>query len=43
MVLKAKKLLECFPKKNLNKQIKKSLELKKVIKQRDKLCVKWKG
>ena len=44
IVLKAKKLLESFMKKNCKKQIKKSLELKKVIKGKgDKLYVKWKG
>ena len=44
MMLKAKKLLDCFTKKNCKKQIKKSLELKKVITRKsDKLYVKWKG
>ena len=40
----AKKLLECFMKKNCKKQIKKSLDLKTVIKTNgDTLYVKWKG
>ena len=44
VILKEKKLLERFTKKNFKKQIKKSLELKKVIKRKgDKLYVKWKG
>ena len=39
-----KKLLERFMKKNCKKQIKQSLELKKVIKKKgDKLCFKWEG
>ena len=38
------KLLESFTKLNCKKQIKKSLELKKVIKKKgDELYVKWKG
>ena len=41
VILKAKKLLERFTKKNCKKQIKKNLELKKVIKRKsDKLHVK---
>ena len=44
MILMKKKLLESFMKKNCKKQIKKCLELKKVIKRKsDKLYVKWKG
>ena len=43
MILAEKKLLERFTKKNCKKQIKKSLELKKVIKRKDdKLYVKQK-
>ena len=44
VILKAKKLLERFLKKNCKKQIKKSLEVKKVIKRKgNKLYFKWKG
>ena len=44
MILMEQKLLESFTKLNCKKQIKKSLELKKVIKKKgDKLYVKWKG
>ena len=44
MILMEKKLMELFTRKNCKKQIKKSLELKKIIKRRgDKLYIKWKG
>ena len=44
VILREKKSLERFMKKNCKKQIKKRLELKKIIKRKgDKLCVKWKG
>ena len=44
VILKTKKLLEVFTKKNCKKQIKKSLVLKKIINRKDdKLYVKWKG
>ena len=44
VILKAKKLLERFMKKNWIKLMKKSLELKKVKKRKgDKLYFKWKG
>ena len=44
MILMEKKLTELFTRKNCKKQIKKSLELKKIIKRRgDKLYIKWKG
>ena len=42
--LKVKNLLQFFMKENSKKQIKKSLELKKLIKRKgDRLCVRWKG
>ena len=34
VILKVKKLLECFTKRNCKKQIKKSLELKKLLKEK---------
>ena len=44
VILKAKKLLESFTKKNYKKQIKKSLRVENVIKRKgNKLYVKWKG
>ena len=44
VILKVKKLLERFTKKNSKKEIKHSLELKKVIKRKgDQLYAKWKG
>ena len=44
MILTEKKLLEHFTKTNCKKQIKKSLELKKVMKRKgDKLHGTWKG
>ena len=43
VILKAKKLLERFTKINCKKQIKKSLEWKKLLKKGDKLYFKWKG
>ena len=44
MILMEKKLLKLFMRKNCEKQIKKSLELKKIIKRRgDKLYINWKG
>ena len=44
LTLTLKKLLESFTKKCCKKQIKKSLELKKVIKRKDdKLYIEWKG
>ena len=43
VILKAKKLVKRFTKKNWKKQIKKSLEFEKVITRKgDKLYVKWK-
>ena len=42
--LKMKNLLQFFMKENCKKQIKKSLELKKLIKRKgDRLYVRWKG
>ena len=44
MILKAKKFLERFTKKNCKKQIKKEFRVDKVIKRKgDTLYVKWKG
>ena len=44
VILTVMKLLERFTKKNCKKQIKRSLELKNVIKRKgDKLYLKWKG
>ena len=44
VILKVKELLERFTKKNSKKEIKHSLELKKVIKRKgDQLYAKWKG
>ena len=44
LTLTVKKLLERFTKKYCKKQIKKSLELKKVIKRKDdKLYIEWKA
>ena len=44
VILKAKKLLESFTKKNYKKQIKKSFRVENVIKRKgNKLYVKWKG
>ena len=43
VILKVEKLLERFTKKNSKKEIKHSLELKKVIKRKgDQLYAKWK-
>ena len=43
VILKAKKLLEHFTKKNYKNQKKKEFGIKKVIKKGDKLYVKWNG
>ena len=44
VILKAKKLLECFSKKNPQKANQKYFRLEKVIKRNcDKLYAKWKG
>ena len=44
MILKEKKLLECFTKKNCKKTNQKEFRVEKVIKRKgDKLYVKWKG
>ena len=44
VILKVKKLLERFTKKNCKNQIKKEFRVKKVIKRKcDKLYVKWKS
>ena len=44
VILKVKKLLEHFTKKDCQKRIKKSFRVEKVIKRKgDKLYVKWKG
>ena len=44
LILKAKKLLERFTKKNCKKQNQKEFRVEKVItRKRDKLYVKWKG
>ena len=44
VILTVKKFLERFTKNNCKKQIKKSLELKKLIQRKDnKLYVKWKS
>ena len=44
VILKVKKLLEIFTKKNYKKQIKKSFKVENVTKRKgNKLYVKWKG
>ena len=44
LILKAKKLLERFNEKKLQKINKKKFKVEKVVKRKDnKLCVKWKG
>ena len=44
VILKVKKLLERFMKKNCTKTNQQTFRIEKVIKKKgDKLCVKWKG
>ena len=44
VILKAKKLFECFTKKELQKKNQKELKVEKVIQRKgDKIDVKWKG
>ena len=43
MIVIIKKLLELFMKMNCKKQTNKNLGIKKLLKKRKKLCVKWKG